>query len=149
MNRKLSLVVLVTAAASLLVVTGPTRAAQLGLSRSAVTTPGKLVEEVQHRRDAGVVRRGPPGFARHGVRPGPVVVRPGFRPGPTVVVRRGGWGRPRHFWWGVGGAVAAGAALGYVVASAAPWAGPPPGPGLCWYYTDWSRRGGFWDVCPY
>ncbi len=26
--------------------------------------------------------------------------------------------------------------------------GPPPQPGLCWYYTDPSRRQGFWDACP-
>jgi hypothetical protein len=22
-----------------------------------------------------------------------------------------------------------------------------PGPNMCWYYTDRSRRQGFWDAC--
>jgi hypothetical protein len=47
-----------------------------------------------------------------------------------------------------GGAIAAGAAIGVVTsATAAAWAGAPPGPGYCWYYTDPSRTLGFWDVC--
>jgi hypothetical protein len=51
--------------------------------------------------------------------------------------------------WGPGGAIAAGAAIGFVsAAAAATWASAPPQPGLCWYYTDASRRNGFWDVCP-
>ena len=46
------------------------------------------------------------------------------------------------------GAVAAGAALGFVsAAAAASWAGAAPGPNLCWYYTDPSYRNGFWDAC--
>jgi hypothetical protein len=61
----------------------------------------------------------------------------------------GSWGRPGGNWWPVGGAVAAGAALGFVsAAAAASWAGAAPGPNLCWYYTDPSRRQGFWDACP-
>ena len=56
--------------------------------------------------------------------------------------------RPRNYWWPIGGAVAAGAALGMVAASTAVWAGPAPGPGYCWYYTDPSQRQGFWDRCP-
>jgi hypothetical protein len=55
-------------------------------------------------------------------------------------VRYGGWARPGRYYWPVGGAVAAGAALGFVGAAA--------GPNLCWYYTDPSRRQGFWDACP-
>ena len=67
---------------------------------------------------------------------GAVVVRPGAR-----------WVRP--YRWGPGGAIAAGAAIGFVAAAtAAAWAPPPPQPGLCWYYTDPSQRQGFWDVCP-
>ena len=27
------------------------------------------------------------------------------------------------------------------------YAGQPPAPGLCWYYTDPSYRQGFWDAC--
>ncbi len=61
----------------------------------------------------------------------------------------GGWYRPVGAFWGVGGAVAAGAALGFVSsAAAASWAGAPPGDGYCWYYTDASKTKGFWDVCP-
>jgi len=59
----------------------------------------------------------------------------------------GAWVRP--YRWAPGGAIAAGAAIGFVTAaSAAAWAGPPPQPGLCWYYTDPSQRAGFWDACP-
>jgi hypothetical protein len=67
----------------------------------------------------------------------------GYRPGYW-----GGWARPGWYAWPAGGAIAAGAALGVVgAATAASWAGPPPGPGLCWYYTDPSRQRGFWDAC--
>jgi hypothetical protein len=70
------------------------------------------------------------------------VVRPG-------VARPGGWVRPVHYHWRPGGAIAAGAAIGFVAAAtAAAWAGSPPAPGYCWYYTDPSRTQGFWDVCP-
>ncbi len=71
------------------------------------------------------------------------VYRPGVRPGygPRYV-------RPAYRW-GPGGAIAAGAALGFVAAgTAAAWAGAAPAPGYCWYYTDPSRTQGFWDVCP-
>ena len=61
----------------------------------------------------------------------------------------GNWARPSRYYWPVGGAVAAGAALGFVSAAAAgSWAGAAPGPNLCWYYTDSSRQQGFWDACP-
>jgi hypothetical protein len=61
----------------------------------------------------------------------------------------GNWSRPGGYWWPVGGAVAAGAAIGFVsAAAAASWAGAAPGPNVCWYYTDPSRRQGFWDACP-
>jgi hypothetical protein len=46
---------------------------------------------------------------------------------------------------GGGTAVAAGAALGMVSAATA-WAGPAPGPNMCWYYTDQTRQQGCWDV---
>jgi hypothetical protein len=63
-------------------------------------------------------------------------------------VYRGGWaGRP--YRWAPGGAIAAGAAIGFVAyGTALAWAPPPPYPGLCWYYTDASQRNGFWDSCP-
>jgi hypothetical protein len=46
----------------------------------------------------------------------------------------GNWARPARYRWAPGGAIAAGAAIGFVTAAtAAAWAGPAPGPGLCWY----------------
>ena len=73
----------------------------------------------------------------------------GPRGNVAVVGRRGGWARPGRYRWPVGGAIAAGAAIGFVAAaSAAAWAGAPPAPGLCWYYTDPSQTQGFWDYCP-
>jgi len=55
----------------------------------------------------------------------------------------GGWNRT--YGWYPGGAIAAGAAIGFVAAAtAAAWAPPPPYPGLCWYYTDATQRNGFW-----
>jgi hypothetical protein len=60
----------------------------------------------------------------------------------------GGWARPGWYRWPAGGAIAAGAALGVLAAGAAvAYAGQPPAPGLCWYYTDPSYRAGFWDAC--
>jgi hypothetical protein len=72
----------------------------------------------------------------------------------VVVVRRGGvarrgWVRPARYFWRPGGAIAAGAAIGFVAAATAvAWAGAPPAPGYCWYYTDPGQTQGFWDVCP-
>jgi hypothetical protein len=64
-------------------------------------------------------------------------------------VYRGGGAWVRPYGWPVGGAIAAGAAIGFVTAAtAAAWASAPPQPGLCWYYTDASQRNGFWDNCP-
>jgi hypothetical protein len=70
--------------------------------------------------------------------------------GNVAVVRRGGWARPGWYRWPVGGAIAAGAALGFVAAAAATAyaVAPAPAPGMCWYYTDMSRTQGFWDYCP-
>ena len=60
----------------------------------------------------------------------------------------GGWARPGWYRWGPGGAIAAGAAIGVLAAGAAvAYAGQPPAPGLCWYYTDPGYRAGFWDAC--
>ena len=87
-------------------------------------------------RGAAVVR---PGGAV--VRGGAVVVRPGYGGGAR-------WARPGWYRWGPGGAIAAGAALGFVAAGAAYAYGSPPAPGMCWYYTDPTRTQGFWDYCP-
>jgi hypothetical protein len=89
-----------------------------------------------------------------------VVVRRGVAVGPrggtyryrSTVVRPGPgrWARPGWYRWGPGGAIAAGAALGFVAAAgaAAYASAPAPAPGMCWYYTDPYRRAGFWDYCP-
>jgi hypothetical protein len=104
------------------------------------------VIEVVMRR-GGAVRRttvvGPRGnvASRTVVRRG-AVVRPGYGGGGVR------WARPGRYYWPRGGAIAAGAALGVVTAAtAAAWAGAAPAPGMCWYYTDPSRRQGFWDYC--
>jgi hypothetical protein len=78
-----------------------------------------------------------------GVGRGAVVVAP--RP---VVVAPGRWVRP--YRWAPGGAIAAGATIGFVAAASATayYSSPPPQPGMCWYCTDPSKRNGFWDVCP-
>ena len=66
----------------------------------------------------------------------------------TAVAGRGAWARPGYYHWPRGGAIAAGAAIGFVTAAtAAAWAGAAPAPGMCWYYTDPSRTQGFWDYC--
>jgi hypothetical protein len=92
------------------------------------------------RRTTVVGPRG--GVASRTVVRGGAVVRPG-------VVRPGAWARPAWYRWAPGGAIAAGAALGFVTAATAvAWAGAPPAAGYCWYYTDASRQQGFWDACP-
>jgi hypothetical protein len=100
---------------------------------------------------------GRPGYGGGGVYHGGGVYRGGaygYRPGGAYgyhggVYRGGygGWARPAY-GWGPGGAIAAGAALGVLATGAAiAYAGQPPAPGLCWYYTDPSYRQGFWDAC--
>jgi hypothetical protein len=105
------------------------------------------VEPVVVVRRGGAVARGPRGGVA-AVGRTTVVRPPGYRPGVRPGVRPGGWVRPAYRW-GPGGAIAAGTAIGFVAAAtAAAWAGAPPAPGYCWYYTDPSRTRGFWDVCP-
>ncbi len=119
-----------------------------------VHRPGGGHRPPGHRPPVNRPGHRPPVHRPPGRRPGyrPPVHRPGVRPPvhrPVVVAPRAVWvGRPGWYRWNPGGAIAAGAALGFVAASAATWAGPPPQPGLCWYYTDPSRRQGFWDACP-
>ncbi|MCS0461287.1 MULTISPECIES: hypothetical protein [Rhizobium] len=93
---------------------------------------------------------GPRGCAAAGCGPsgcaaGAVRRPPGYRPVPhrgVVVVAP-------HRYWRPGGAIAAGAAIGFVAgATAASIAGTPPKPGYCWYYTTPAKTTGFWDVCP-
>ena len=119
--------------------------APAGLLQQQVRQDRSVIEVVVRRGTA--VRRttvvGPRGNAasRTVVRRGAVVC-----PG---VVRPGGWVRPARYYWRPGGAIAAGAAIGFVAAaSAVAYAGSPPAPGYCWYYTDPGKTQGFWDVCP-
>lgn len=122
---------------------GPALAAPLPVTPLASQAADPLMIEVQRRFGGrGRAYVGPrysgPRFARPvGVwRPRrPYVIGPGYRVA-----------RP---WWRPGTAVAVGAALGFVAAaSAVAWAGQPPGPGYCWFYTDPTYRAGFWDICP-
>ena len=97
---------------------------------------------VYHR---GGTYRGYPGYHGGGVYRGGVYHGGVYRGGGY---RYGGWARPGGYWWGPGGAIAAGAAVGVLAAgAAAAYAGAAPAPGLCWYYTDPSYRQGFWDAC--
>ncbi len=103
--------------------------------------------EVRAVARGGAMRRttvvGPRGgvASRTVVRRG-AVVRPGYAGGGVR------WARPGRYYWPRGGAIAAGAAIGFVTAAtAAAWAGAAPAPGMCWYYTDPSRTQGFWDYC--
>lgn len=155
------------------VASGPANAGLAGMTQSAIATDNTdMIQLAQHGPARAAPRRGvaPRAVAPRAVAPravGPRAVAP-RAVGPRVVaprvvapvagrglytgryVYRGGpWVRPRAYWWPIGGAVLAGAALGVVVASTAvAWAGPPPGPGYCWYYTDPTRTQGFWDYCP-
>ena len=134
-RRRASLLVAASAAVGLLA--APAQAAPLApggaLQAQAYGAPD--VTEV-----AVVVRRGVAVGPRGGVY--------GYR--SATVVRPGGWVRPPYYHWGAGGAVAAGAALGFIAAATATAyaTSAPPAPGMCWYYTDASRHAGFWDYCP-
>ena len=129
------------AAIGLLAASAPTQAAPLAPT-------GALQTQVNGASDvsevAVVVRRGAAMGPRGNVYRyrGTTVVRPGY---PAAR-----WARPTWYRWGPGGAIAAGAAIGFVAAAgAAAYAtAPAPAPGMCWYYTDPYRRAGFWDYCP-
>ena len=144
----------VVALASLMVASGAPAAPLAGpMPGSQLANSGsENVIEVAVRGPRGAVAvRGPRGnFAARGPRGGVVVGRPVGGPGPRVGYGRGGgWARPGWYRWAPGGAIAAGAALGFIAAATVgAWAGPPPGPGYCWYYTDPSQTQGFWDACP-
>lgn len=89
---------------------------------------------------------------------GPGVYRgPGYYPNRGYYVPHGAYYGARgpvvitnpYRYWPSGGAVAAGAALGFVAgAAAASLAGPPPQPNYCWFYTNPQRTTGFWEPCP-
>jgi hypothetical protein len=127
--------------------TGSTQAAPLSLAKEMRDqarggSPIIAVRAVVRRGGAVVGPRGGVAYRSRTVVRGPGV-RPGYRGGGVR------WARPSRYWWRPGGAIAAGAAVGFVTAATAvAWAGSPPAPGYCWYYTDQSRQQGFWDVCP-
>lgn len=128
----------------------PVGSALLSSSAEAGQSQSEVITEFSAQRGQGEARRRPPNAQRPPRRP-PAAHRPPRR--PPVAHRRPprhhNWARPGRYTWRPGGAIAAGAALGFIAAAAAaPWAGRPPAPGLCWYYTDWSRTRGFWDFCP-
>jgi hypothetical protein len=140
--------------ACLLVVVARAAAGPLGQTRETIFIPppddAQIIEVVGRRGGGGVHRPAGVRPNRAGVRPNKVVVR-----NNNTVIRntnalvRPGWVRPAHYTWRPGGAIAAGAAVGFVTAAtAAAWAGAPPAPAYCWYYTDSSREQGFWDACP-
>ena len=115
--------------------------------------PGPLVGFARRGGDRAVAHGG---AARRTTVVGPrggvasrTVVHRGAAVRTGAVAGRGRWVRPARYTWRPGGAIAAGAAIGFVTAAtAAAWAGAPPVAGYCWYYTDQSRTEGFWDVCP-
>jgi hypothetical protein len=139
-KRRPASLLVAAAAAGLLAAAAPAQAAPLAPT-------GALNAQVNDASDvsevAVVVRRGAYVGPRGGVYRyrGAAVVRPGYP---------GRWARPGWYRWGPGGAIAAGAAIGFVAAAgAAAYAtAPAPAPGMCWYYTDPYRRAGFWDYCP-
>ena len=59
----------------------------------------------------------------------------------------GGWTRPGYGWRPAAPSRPARRWASSARRPPSSWAGAAPGPGLCWYYTDPSRRQGFWDAC--
>ena len=139
-GRRASLLVAATAVAGLLTAALPAQSAPLAPT-GLLNAQAKQASDVSDV--AVVVRRGVAVGPRGGVyryRGGAVV-----RPYPAAR-----WARPGWYRWGPGGAIAAGAAVGFLAAGAAAAYATTvaPAPGMCWYYTDPYRRAGFWDYCP-
>jgi hypothetical protein len=131
-----------------------TTATCLGLPQAEaieIFSAGRPAASLNHGLVSTVaVYRGYHGAVHHrpGYHPGYRPVHPGYRPGYPAY-RTAVWVRPARYTWPAGGALAAGAAIGFVSAAAvAASVGRPPQPGLCWYYTDPSQQKGFWDTCP-
>ena len=122
-------------------------AAPVGLSIAQAAPIGPCTVPVISGRCTAPVTIGPYiGLVIIGLFTGPSIARSIVVPSH---VHRNVWVRPGSYRWSPGGAIAAGAALGFVsAAAAATWAGAAPQPGLCWFYTDTTRRQGFWDNCP-
>ena len=115
----------------------------------AIGRPDSAVEQVRAGRGGGSYRGG--GAYRGGAAyRGGVAYRGGAGPpiAAGLAYRGGAWARPGRYWWRPGGAIAAGAAIGFVsAATAAAWAGAAPAANMCWYYTDPSQTQSFWDYC--
>ena len=62
------------------------------------------------------------------------------RHGNRYYVKR--WNRRPHY-----GNVVAGVALGTIIGAAAVGVAPAPRGDLCWYWSDLSKRSGYWDYC--
>lgn len=117
---------------------------------TARTPGGKTVSKTTARSPSGkTATRSTASKARASAGAGAAANRNVNRDVNRNVNRNVNWSRPGNYWWPRGGAVAAGAALGFVTAAtAAAWAGAAPADNMCWYYTDASRQQGFWDACP-
>ena len=123
--RRHACLLVAATAAGMLAAAVPSHAAPLAPT-------GALNAQVNDASDvsevAVVVRRGAAVGPRGNVYRyrGAAVVRPGY-PG-----YRGGWARPGWYRWGPGGAIAAGAALGFVAAAGATAksSAPAPAPGI-------------------
>ena len=106
-----------------------------------VIAPMTVVSPAEAARRSAAAACGPRGCAALFTYRAAPVARPAVRRGVVVV-------SPRRYWR-PGGAIAAGAAIGFFAgAAAASIAGTPPQAGQCWYYTNSSKTTGFRDVCP-
>ena len=128
--------------------TNPTAALNDGLISQAFVAHRGVTRVGPH---GGVYHRGGTyrgGYGYHGYHGGYGYHGGVYRGGVYRGGYYGGWARPGGYWWPSGGAIAAGAAIGVLAAGAAvAYAGRPPAPGLCWYYTNPTYRSGFWDAC--
>ncbi len=117
------------------------------LTASALPAAGPVAAGVAPTLARGGFHGGYGGYGgyRGGYYNRPGAYRPAYRPGGYW----GGWRRPAY-GWSPGGAIAAGAAIGFLgaAAAAAYASSAAPAPGLCWYYTDATYSAGFWDACP-
>lgn len=107
-----------------LVVPAPYAAAgMLGTSREALGSPTQLVTKAKKN----------------------VYVKKNVTVNKTVYVNRPvkRWSRKPHYGNIVAG-VALGTMLGVTAVGIAP---PPPGPNLCWYWTNPAKNRGYWDYC--
>jgi hypothetical protein len=106
-----------------------------------VTVAAPMLAPTPAEARRAVAGCGARGCAAVGSRGAVAVRRPPVMRGVVVV-------NPRRYW-PTGGAIAAGAAIGFIAgAAAASVAGTPPQSGMCWYYTDSTKKTGFWDACP-